>query len=109
SRARSLSSREARVTGLARPAARAWLMWGVPAFLFLFAFFHRAAPGVFAKELMQAFGVTGTVIGLLSATYFYAYAALMIPAGGLLDRVGARWGVAPRPPAICFPPLLLSP
>jgi sugar phosphate permease len=69
-------------------------MWGIPAFLFLFAFFHRAAPGVFAKELMQAFGATGTIIGLLSATYFYAYAGLMIPAGVLLDRLGVRWVVA---------------
>ena len=65
-------------------------MWGVPAFLFLFAFFHRVAPGVFAKELMQAFGVTGAGVGLLSATYFYSYAGLMIPAGVLLDRLGVR-------------------
>jgi MFS family permease len=65
-------------------------MWAIPAFLFLFAFFHRVAPGVFAKELMQTFGVTGAVVGLLSATYFYAYAGLMIPAGVLLDRLGVR-------------------
>jgi len=69
-------------------------MWGIPAFLFLFAFFHRAAPGVFAKELMQAFGVTGAIVGLLSATYFYAYAGLMIPAGVLVDRLGVRRVVA---------------
>jgi MFS family permease len=69
-------------------------MWGIVAFLFLFAFFHRAAPGVFAKELMQTFGATGAIIGLLSATYFYAYAGLMIPAGVLLDRLGVRWVVA---------------
>ena len=82
------------MTGQARPAPRAWLMWGIPAFLFLFAFFHRAAPGVFAKELMQSFGATGALIGLLSATYFYAYAGLMIPAGVLLDRLGVRWTVS---------------
>ena len=69
-------------------------MWGIPTFLFLFAFFHRAAPGVFAKELMQAFTATGATIGLLSATYFYAYAGLMIPAGVLVDRLGVRWVVA---------------
>jgi len=68
-------------------------MWSIPALLFLFAFFHRAAPGVFARELMQAFGATGAIIGLLSATYFYAYAGLMIPAGVLLDRLGVRWVV----------------
>ncbi len=82
------------MTSASRPPPRAWLVWGVSAFLFLFAFFHRAAPGVFAKELMQAFGATGTLIGLLSATYYYSYAGLMIPAGVLLDRFGARWVVA---------------
>ena len=69
-------------------------MWGIPAFLFLFAFFHRVAPGVFAKELMQAFGITGAGVGLLSAAYFYAYAGLMIPAGVLVDRLGVRRVVA---------------
>lgn len=69
-------------------------MWGLPAFLFLVAFFHRAAPGVIAKELMQAFGATGTIVGLLSAAYFYAYAGLMIPAGVLVDRLGVRRVVA---------------
>jgi nitrate/nitrite transporter NarK len=73
---------------------RRWLMWGIPTFLFLIAFFHRPAPGVIAKELMQAFGATGVIVGLLSATYFYAYAALMVPAGVLIDAFGARRVVA---------------
>ena len=50
------------------PLRRGWLMWGLVAFLFLIAFLHRAAPGVVAKELMEAFGATGTLVGLLSAT-----------------------------------------
>ena len=77
-----------------RPPADRWLMWGLPTFLFLIAFLHRAVPGVFAKELMQAFGVTGAVVGHLSVTYFYAYAGLMLPAGLLVDTVGVR-GVVP--------------
>jgi sugar phosphate permease len=71
-----------------------WLMWALPAFLFLIAFFHRPAPGVIAKELMQAFGATGAIVGLLSATYFYAYAGLMIPGGLLIDTFGVRRVVA---------------
>lgn len=70
--------------------ARPWLMWGVPALLFLIAFFHRPAPGVVTKELMQAFGVSGAVVGFLSAAYFYAYAGFMVPAGVLLDAYGVR-------------------
>jgi len=67
-----------------------WLMWALPAFVFLIGFFHRAAPGVIARDLMQTFGVTGTTVGLLAATYFYSYAGLMVPAGLLVDAYGAR-------------------
>src|SRR5688500_20184514 len=69
-------------------------MWSLPATLFLIAFFHRAAPGVIAHELMEAFGVTGAVLGLLSATYFYSYAGFMVPAGLLIDDFGVRKVVA---------------
>src|SRR5207247_11101646 len=66
-------------------AGTAWLMWSIPAALFLVAFFHRNAPGVMARDLMETFGVTGAVIGLLSSTYFYSYAGFMIPGGLLID------------------------
>ena len=69
-------------------------MWGIPALGFLIAFFHRAAPGVIAKELMQAFGMTGAEVGLLSAMYFYSYAGFMVPGGLLIDSAGPRWVIA---------------
>jgi sugar phosphate permease len=75
-------------------AGQRWLMWGIPALIFLIAFLHRAAPGVIAKELMQAFSITGTVVGLLSAMYFYSYAGFMVPGGVLIDSVGPRWVIA---------------
>jgi hypothetical protein len=31
---------------------------------------HRVAPGVIAKELMEAFRATGAIVGFLSAAYF---------------------------------------
>lgn len=78
---------------LAAPASR-WLMWGLPALIFLIGFLHRAAPGVIAKELMQAFALSGTAIGLLSAMYFYSYAGLMVPGGVLIDSFGPRRVIA---------------
>jgi MFS family permease len=75
-------------------AGRRWLMWGIPALIFLIAFLHRAAPGVLAKELMQAFGITSTMVGLLSAMYFYSYAGFMVPGGVLIDSLGPRWVIA---------------
>jgi MFS family permease len=74
--------------------ARRWVVWGIPSLIFLIAFFHRAAPGVLAKDLMQAFHATGAIVGLLSSTYFYAYAGFMIPAGLLIDAFGVRRIVA---------------
>jgi sugar phosphate permease len=65
-------------------------MWAAPTSLFLIAWVHRPAPGVIAKELMQTFAAGGTMVGLLSATYFYTYAGLMIPAGVLTDAFGVR-------------------
>jgi hypothetical protein len=75
-----------RVTPAVVPPLR-WGMWAIPVFLFLIGFFHRPAPGVIARDLMQAFEATGA-IGLLAATYFYSCAALMVPAGLLLDAFG---------------------
>ena len=69
-------------------------MWSIPALLFLIAFLHRAAPGVIAKDIMQAFNATGAIVGLLSATYFYAYAGFMVPTGLLIDSLGPRRVIA---------------
>jgi len=70
-----------------RLCMRPWLMWGVPSFIFLIAFFHRVAPGTVAKELMAAFQGGGALVGLLSSLYFYAYAGLMLPAGLLAGLI----------------------
>lgn len=70
--------------------SRRWYMWGIPAVLYLVAASHRTVPGLIAKDLMQTFDISGTLLGLLSATYFYAYAGLMIPGGVLVDVVGVR-------------------
>src|SRR6267143_843108 len=92
----SVSNATAPMVSLSRMqfSGRAWTMWSVPALLFLIAFFHRAAPGIIAKDLMQEFQVTSLIVGLLAATYFYAYAALMIPSGVLIDAFGVRRVVA---------------
>src|SRR5438093_13254 len=82
-------------------------MWALPALLFLIAFFHRSAPGIIAKDLMHDFHTTGAIVGLLSATYFYAYAGLMIPAGlvaaaGWRGAFGIVSGVTLVASALCF-------
>jgi len=65
-------------------------MWGLVAVLYLIGFFQRMAPAVMAEDLMRDFNLGGALLGNLSATYFYAYAAMQIPSGLLVDRIGPR-------------------
>ncbi|THB77988.1 MAG: MFS transporter, partial [Desulfobulbaceae bacterium] len=72
------------------PLMMAWLMWGLVALLYFIGFFQRMAPAVMVDELMRDFAIGGALMGNLSATYFYSYAAMQIPTGLLVDSVGPR-------------------
>ena len=65
-------------------------VWSLSAVAFGYAFFQRVAPSVMVPDLMAEFGVSGAVLGQLSALYFYPYAVMQLPIGALLDRYGAR-------------------
>ena len=73
-----------------QPGWRPWLVWGLAALSFCYAFFQRVAPSVMIDPLMRDLGVGAAVLGNLSAFYFYAYASLQIPVGMLHDRWGPR-------------------
>jgi MFS family permease len=70
---------------------KAWLIWFLAAISFGYAFLHRVAPGVMVHDLMRDFAISGTMLGTLSALYFYPYFLLQIPLGALLDVLGARY------------------
>lgn len=72
------------------PGWLSWIMWGLVANLYLIGFFQRMAPAVMVNELMRDFHLGGALMGNLSATYFYAYAAMQIPSGLLADAIGPR-------------------
>ncbi|MEZ5866139.1 MAG: MFS transporter [Geminicoccaceae bacterium] len=69
---------------------RAWLVWSIAAGFYAYGFFQRVAPSVIVDDLMVAFALDATLLGTLSAAYFYTYAALQIPVGVLIDRFGPR-------------------
>lgn len=69
---------------------RAWLIWATAAGFFFYSFFHRVTPSVMVSDLMREFAVGATVLGTLSAFYFYPYAVLQLPVGIILDRWGPR-------------------
>lgn len=77
-------------TGAAVSPGRAMLAFSLGTLFFAYAFIQRVTPSVITGELMRDFAVGGTVLGSLSAFYFYAYASLQIPVGMLIDRFGPR-------------------
>src|SRR6187399_598298 len=74
----------------APPAWTSWSVWGVAATYYLAAFYLRSAPAVMTTELMRDFGIAAGQLGQFSAFYFYAYIAMQIPTGVLVDSWGAR-------------------
>ncbi|HEY8056152.1 MAG TPA: MFS transporter [Terriglobales bacterium] len=76
--------------------SRAWAVWAIASLFYLVAYFIRVSPAVMTQELMQAFHMGAARLGTLSAAYFYAYVALQIPVGILVDTWGSRkllvWG-----------------
>lgn len=71
-------------------SSKAWLIWGLGASSFSYAFLQRVAPSVMVTDLMREFAVGAAVMGNLSAIYLYAYAGLQMPVGLALDRWGPR-------------------
>ena len=74
----------------ARTPAMAWIVWGLVALFYCYGSFQRVAPAVMVPDLMAEFAASATVLGSLSAFYFYAYATLQLPVGLMLDRWGER-------------------
>jgi len=61
---------------------------------YVLVFFHRLCPAVIALDIQASFGLTGTLLGVLGSAYFYAYAAMQLPAGLMADSWGPRKTVA---------------
>ena len=67
-----------------------FLGWATGALFFFYAWVLRVSPSVMIDELMRDFNVSSTLLGNLSAFYFYGYAGMQIPVGLMLDRFGPR-------------------
>jgi sugar phosphate permease len=58
--------------------------------MFLISQFYRASNAVISPHLIKDLSLDTEGLGLLSASFFYAFALTQIPVGILLDRVGPR-------------------
>lgn len=81
-------------TDNARLVRLRWTAFVLVVLAYMLSFFQRMAPAALAGELSQAFNASAVALGGLAASYFYAYAALQIPTGVMVDVYGVRRLVA---------------
>jgi len=57
---------------------------------YFLSFLYRVVNAVLAPDLLRDLGMGPSALGLLTATYFIAFASFQLPLGVLLDRFGPR-------------------
>ncbi|MDR0552955.1 MAG: MFS transporter [Holosporales bacterium] len=69
---------------------KAWTVWGIASFFYLYEMVLRVSPSVMTNEMMVSFNATTTMLGVLVSFYYYAYTLFQLPCGFVLDRIGPR-------------------
>ena len=70
--------------------SKSWLIFGIASVFYLYELTLRVSPSVMTNDLMVTFNATSTMLGILVSFYYYAYTALQLPCGVILDKLGAR-------------------
>jgi nitrate/nitrite transporter NarK len=71
-------------------APRGWMVLGLCSLLFISSQFHRVSNAIIAVELREELGISAESLGVLSASFFYSFAAMQVPLALFLDRLGGR-------------------
>ena len=67
-----------------------WFVFVIAIANFFLSQFYRASNAVMAPQLIRDLSLTTEDLGLLSASFFYAFALTQIPISLFLDRIGPR-------------------
>ncbi|MCZ6564542.1 MAG: MFS transporter [Gammaproteobacteria bacterium] len=73
---------------LRRPLA--WVIWGLAVTYVVYKFQTQSSYAALNSSIAESLSLTLSQVGELGAVYAITYAVMTIPAGGLLDRYGAR-------------------
>jgi len=66
-------------------------MFGIAVFAYLIAILQRSSLGVAAVEATDRFGIAAAALSALAVVQLVIYAALQVPVGVMIDRVGPRF------------------
>ena len=69
---------------------RSWVIFGIGVFAYLIAVMQRTSIGVAGVAAADRFHVSAAVLSSLAVVQLIVYAAMQIPVGVLIDRVGSR-------------------
>ncbi|UAJ78022.1 MFS transporter [Leifsonia sp. ZF2019] len=69
---------------------RSWFVFGIGAFAYLVAVMQRTSIGVAGVSATERFHVSASVLSSLAVVQLIVYAAMQIPVGVLIDRIGSR-------------------
>jgi ACS family D-galactonate transporter-like MFS transporter len=77
-------------------AGRRWVVIGLLSLGMIIAYASRSnlSVALVTADFIRTFHLSDTDRGLLNSAFFWAYAALQIPAGWVVDRYGVKWPYA---------------
>ncbi|MGD2012253.1 MAG: MFS transporter [Desulfobacterales bacterium] len=70
--------------------SRRWLIFSISSSLFFISQFYRVSNAVIAPMLIRDLSLDTEGLGLISASFFYAFALTQIPISLFLDKIGPR-------------------
>ena len=73
-----------------RISSRALVVWAVAVFTYVIAVFARTSLSATGVDAAVRFGASPTVLSLFTVLQLAVYAGMQIPAGTILDKIGAR-------------------
>ncbi|MHA6668004.1 MFS transporter [Homoserinimonas sp. A447] len=71
-------------------SSRAWLVWGAAVAAYMVAVLQRSSLGVAGVEAIERFEISASLLSSLGVIQIVVYAALQVPVGMVLDRVGPK-------------------
>ena len=67
-----------------------WLIWFLAVLFYAYEFTQRVSLSIFWPYLSKDLAADTAAIGLMNSCFYWAYAAMQIPAGMLIDKLGAK-------------------